>query len=134
MADDSNVDFYFDPTCGWAWRTSIWMRRVAAARGLTITWKLFSLAVVNQPDDYSKDSPGHVLGVPMERTLVLAERTCGNDAVDKLYVAIGNVYHGDIKRREILEPGTSTAYQRVMKPWPCGTSSGPRYASRICSS
>jgi 2-hydroxychromene-2-carboxylate isomerase len=104
MADDSNVDFYFDPTCGWAWRTSIWMRRIAAERGLKVTWRPFSLAVVNAPDDYTKDSPGHVLGVPLERALVLARRKAGNEGVDRLYVAQGNVYHGDMAREGFLEP------------------------------
>jgi 2-hydroxychromene-2-carboxylate isomerase len=104
MANDSNIDFYFDPTCGWAWRTSIWMRRVAAERELNVTWKPFSLAVVNAPDDYTKDSPGHLVGIYLERTIVMARRTAGNAAVDRLYVAYGNVFHGEANRQEILEP------------------------------
>lgn len=103
MAADASVDFYFDPTCGWAWRTSIWMRRIAKARGLSVTWKPYSLAVVNSPDDYTKGNPGHVVGVPLLRTLVLARRTAGNDAVDRLYVAYGNIYHGDIARDNVLD-------------------------------
>jgi 2-hydroxychromene-2-carboxylate isomerase len=106
MPNDSNIDFYFDPTCGWAWRTSIWMRRVAAERELSVTWKPFSLAVVNAPDDYKKDSPGHVIGVSLERTIVMARRTAGNAAVDRLYVAFGNVFHGEANRQEILEQAT----------------------------
>jgi 2-hydroxychromene-2-carboxylate isomerase len=104
MSNDSNLDFYLDPTCGWAWRTSIWMRRVAAERGLEVTWKPFSLAVVNAPDNYKNDTPGHVIGVPLLRSLVMARRTAGNEALDRLYVAFGNVFHGEMKRQEILEP------------------------------
>ncbi|MBV9581183.1 MAG: DsbA family protein [Chloroflexi bacterium] len=104
MPNDSDIDFYFDPTCGWAWRTSIWMRRVAAQRALNVTWIPFSLAVVNSPEDYNKDSPGHVTGVALERALVMARRTAGNAAVDRLYVAYGNVLHGEVNRQTVLEP------------------------------
>src|SRR5579864_5850079 len=103
MADDTRLDFYFDPTCGWAWRTSIWMRRIAREQSLAITWRPFSLAVMNSPDDWTKDSPGHVVGFPMERTLVLARRKAGNEAVNRLFVAYGNVFHGDMAREGFLD-------------------------------
>ena len=79
------------------------MRRIARARSLSIVWRPYSLAVVNSPDDYRKGNPGHVAGVPLLRTLVLARRTAGNDAVGRLYVAYGNVYHGDMARDGVLE-------------------------------
>jgi mycothiol-dependent nitroreductase-like protein len=97
------VDFYFDPVCGWAWRTSIWMRRVARMRPIKVNWKLFSLAVANSPEDWTKDpSEGHLHGAGLNRTLVLARRKGGNEAIDRLYVAYGNAIFGT---RELLTWG-----------------------------
>jgi len=95
VADAIDLDFYFDPACGWAWRTSIWIRRIAAERSINVTWKLFSLTLNNAPDDMKNDpSLDTADGVAMERTIALARRIGGNAAVDKLYVAYGNARHG----------------------------------------
>ena len=100
MSDEIEVDFYFDPVCGWAWRTSIWMRRVAKQRPIKVNWKLLALAVINSPDDWTKDpNEGHLHAAGLNRTLILARRTGGNDALDRLYVAYGNAIFGT---RELL--------------------------------
>ena len=48
MADTSTqkqpVDFYFDPSCPWAWRTALWIQEVEKVRPIEVTWKFFSLA------------------------------------------------------------------------------------------
>ncbi len=103
MADKIEVEFYFEPVCGWAWRTSIWMRRVAQERPIHVNWKLLSLAAINNPEDWTKDpNTSHVHAGGMNRTLLLARRTAGNDAVDRLYVAYGNAIFGT---RELLTWG-----------------------------
>src|SRR5579871_2620235 len=103
MADTIEVEFYFEPVCGWAWRTSIWMRRVARERPIHVNWKLLSLAAINNPEDWTKDpNTGHVHAGGMNRTLILARRKEGNDAVDRLYVAYGNAIFGT---RELLTWG-----------------------------
>ncbi|MBV9325578.1 MAG: hypothetical protein JO352_17540 [Chloroflexi bacterium] len=103
MADKIDVEFYFEPVCGWAWRTSIWMRRVARERPINVNWKLLSLAAINNPEDWTKDpNTGHVHAAGLNRTLVLARRKAGNDAMDRLFVAYGNAIFGT---RELLTWG-----------------------------
>jgi 2-hydroxychromene-2-carboxylate isomerase len=101
---DIEVDFYFEPVCGWAWRTSIWMRRVAKARGVKVSWKLLALAAINSPEDWTKDpNEGHIHAAGLNRTLILARRKGGNEAIDRLYVAYGNAIFGT---HELLTWGT----------------------------
>ena len=42
------VDFWFDPSCPWAWMTSRWVDEVATLRDLDVTWHAMSLAVLNE--------------------------------------------------------------------------------------
>jgi 2-hydroxychromene-2-carboxylate isomerase len=92
---NTEVEFYFEPVCGWAWRTSIWMRRVAKQRPITVNWKLLSLAAINSPEDWTRDpNEGHIHAAGLNRTLLLARRTGGNDAMDRLFVAYGNAIFG----------------------------------------
>jgi 2-hydroxychromene-2-carboxylate isomerase len=95
MTDQIDVEFYYEPVCGWAWRTSIWMRRVARQRPINVTWKLLSLAAINSPEDWTKDpNEGHIHAAGLNRTLLLARRTGGNEAMDRLFVAYGNAIFG----------------------------------------
>src|SRR5712691_6792325 len=106
MSDQIDVEFYFEPVCGWAWRTSIWMRRVAKARPINVHWKLLSLAAINSPDDWTKDSnEGHIHAAGLNRTLLLARRKGGNEAMDRLFVAYGNAIFGT---HELLTWGQRT--------------------------
>jgi hypothetical protein len=95
MAEQVELDFYFEPVCGWAWRTSVWIRRVAKERPVHVNWKLLSLAVVNSPEDWTKDpNVGHIHAAGLNRTLILARRKGGNEAMDRLFVAYGNAIFG----------------------------------------
>jgi predicted DsbA family dithiol-disulfide isomerase len=86
------VRFYFDPTCPWAWQTSRWIREVEQVRDIAIDWRLFSLRLVNEsPDDPLTDESAR--SVPALRALALAGREHGNDAVGRLYEAIGERIH-----------------------------------------
>lgn len=79
------VSFYFDPLCPWCWITAEWIREVRAQKGITVEWKLFSLAVVNEL--------GEERYVP-DRIAALARREGGNEAIDKAYLALGQLIHG----------------------------------------
>ena len=45
----TDVEFFVDPSCPWAWVTSRWAKEVATARDLTITWRSYCLEI---RDDY----------------------------------------------------------------------------------
>jgi hypothetical protein len=76
------------------------MRDVEQVRDITIDWRVFSLQLVHE----GKDDPLadlHVKGTPALRTLALARRRFGNDAVGRTYEALGRrVHDGD----EELDP------------------------------
>jgi hypothetical protein len=76
------------------------MRDVEQVRDITIDWRVFSLQLIHE----GKDDPLadlHVKGTPALRTLALARRRHGNEAVGRTYEAIGRrVHDGD----EELDP------------------------------
>ncbi len=91
----TELAFYFDPLCPWAWRTSKWIREVQRQMPLQVEWKPFSLAEANgleNPDIY----------IPL-RMIVLTEREGGNEAAARLYEVLGTAIHEqDV---DIREPG-----------------------------
>ena len=99
------LDFYFDVLCPYAWRTSLWIREVAQQRPLDITWKQFSLALVNNAEP---GTPRYDRGMLFGRLFIAAERLGGNSAVDRLYLAIGDALHGgqglDPTQDDVLQP------------------------------
>jgi 2-hydroxychromene-2-carboxylate isomerase len=109
MSEPIALDFYLDVSCRWAWWASIWLRRVARERPITIAWKVFSLAVQDNPDSYTEPPARahHVRDVDLLRALVAARRAGGNAAVDRLYVAYGNVIHG--AKGDVREPTVQAA-------------------------
>ncbi|MBV9581987.1 MAG: DsbA family protein [Chloroflexi bacterium] len=98
------LDFYFDVSCRWAWWASIWLRRIVPQRSLEVTWKVFSLAVQDNPDNYREPParPHHIQDVDLHRSLVAARRAGGQAALDRLYLAYGNVIHAD--RGDVRDP------------------------------
>ena len=85
------VRFHFDPLCPWAWQASKWIREVEKVRDVDIEWRLFSLELINDGDDPLADV--HARGAAALRTLVLVRREGGNDAVGRVYEAIGKRVH-----------------------------------------
>jgi len=72
---------------------------VRKVRPVDVTWRFFSLEVVNRKEgvtpDFQKDGSWAA-----HRTLALARRQGGNDAVERLYLALGAAQHG---RRESIK-------------------------------
>ncbi len=104
QGNTARIFFHFDPLCPLAWRTALWVREARQVRPLEVTWRLFSLEVVNrQPGtepDYT-NGPGWAA----LRTLALARRQGGNEGIEKLYVALGNAQHGrkeSIRERSVV--------------------------------
>ena len=88
-----SINFHFDPLCPLAWRTALWIREVRNVRPVDVTWRFFSLEVVNRKEDVEPDyQDGY--GWAGLRTLALARRQEGNKAVERLYLALGAAQHG----------------------------------------
>jgi 2-hydroxychromene-2-carboxylate isomerase len=85
------VEFYFDVSCPWAWRTALWMREVAKVRPVQVTWKFLSLAKINAANDYASES--HAASHATFPLLARARARGGNEAVERLYVALGQARH-----------------------------------------
>ena len=91
MAD---LHFYFDPVCPFAWLTSTWVRQVAAQRDYDVDWRFISLRVVNADVDYDAHFPadyeaGHTAGLRLLRVAARVRDMRGNEAVGRLYEALG---------------------------------------------
>ena len=103
-----NINFHFDPLCPLAWRTALWVREVRSVRPVNVTWRLFSLEIVNRKEGTEPDYVNG--GWTALRTLALARRQHGNEAVEKLYVALGNAQHG--RKESIRDQATIEACAR----------------------
>jgi predicted DsbA family dithiol-disulfide isomerase len=99
MSEPTRVDFYADPLCPWCWRTALWLRDVARRQPVSINWKLFSLMLVNHPEEYSDEQYGKWFR--LGRVMVAARKGGGNEAVERLYMSFGEAIHGE-ERREAL--------------------------------
>jgi 2-hydroxychromene-2-carboxylate isomerase len=88
------LTFYFDPTCPFTWRTSRWIRDVAARRGEDVRWRLLSLGILNEgqeiPEQYR---PVMAWGKGVLRVLAATDQQHGQEAVDRLYTAVGERIH-----------------------------------------
>ena len=90
----TDLHFYFDPVCPFAWMTSKWVRRVAAQRDYDVDWRFISLRVVNADVDYAAYFPpeyeaGHTAGLRLLRVAARARSMRGREAVGPLYAALG---------------------------------------------
>jgi hypothetical protein len=90
----SDLHFYFDPVCPFAWMTSKWVRRVQAARDYTVDWRFISLRLVNEHVDYAARFPpeyeaGHTAGLRLLRLAAAVRDEHGRAAVGDLYAALG---------------------------------------------
>lgn len=98
------INVHIDPLCPLAWRTALWLREVRSVRPVNIVWRIFSLEIVNRKEG---TEPDYVNGYGWAglRSLALARKRSGNEAFEKLYVALGNAAHGrkeNIRERSVV--------------------------------
>ncbi|AJM77608.1 DsbA family protein [Rathayibacter toxicus] len=90
----TTVDFWFDPSCPWAWLTSRFVDEVTAARELDVRWHIFSLTVLNEDKDIDEEHRVVFARALRYTRLVTAvvERE-GRQHVKPLYDALGTRIH-----------------------------------------
>ena len=94
VTDTVTVDFWFDPSCPWAWMTSRWVDEVARQRPLDVTWHIMSLAVLNEDKDVSEEYRAFFPRALRYTRLVSAAKELHGDAIVKpLYDALGTRIH-----------------------------------------
>lgn len=102
----TDLDFFFDPVCPWAWATSRWVTEVSSARNYAVSWKFISLSMINTDRGYSTNDDHHKLthnfGLASLRVASAARADAGNDGVSKFYSAFGALFHNQ-KKREGLD-------------------------------
>lgn len=106
------IDFWFDPSCPWAWLASRWVLEVEQQRPIEPRWHVMSLYILNEDKDLSEDYRtllNESLG-PV-RVCVAAGQKYGRDVMLPLYTALGNRIHHDKrpKDREMIAEALSEA-------------------------
>lgn len=95
-AETTRVDFWFDPTCPWAWMTSRWMVEVEREREIDLHWHVMSLGVVNEGKDLD---PGYRAMTDRSwgpaRVANAAQLRHGPGVLGGLYTALGTRIHLD---------------------------------------
>lgn len=89
------VDFWFDPSCPWAWMASRWVDEVATLRELDVTWHIMSLAVLNEE---KTDLSAHYTAflpraLRYTRLVAAVAELHGAQTVKPLYDALGTRIH-----------------------------------------
>ena len=114
------------------WRTSRWVRYVAGRTGEPVTWKFLSLAVLNEGKDVPEQfRPVLAFGRTAHRVLAAADQKYGQEAVERLYSALGRRLHYENagpdplrspqrSPRRSCRPTWSTPLRTTRWTWWCG--------------
>jgi hypothetical protein len=90
----TDVEFWFDPSCPWAWMTSRWVDEVARFRDLDVTWKIMSLSVLNEDKDVSESYRAFFpRALRYTRLVTAVQQLHGQEWVKPLYDALGTRIH-----------------------------------------
>jgi 2-hydroxychromene-2-carboxylate isomerase len=93
-SSSTSVEFWFDPSCPWAWMTSRWVDEVSKYRDLDVTWKIMSLAVLNENNEVSESYRSFFpRALRYTRLVAAAKELHGQSYVKPLYDALGTRIH-----------------------------------------
>ncbi len=85
----TTVSIWLDPVCPFSWNTARWLKGLAGERGLTIDWRLMSLAVLNE---------GRELPAPQQARMRDSRR------IGRLMAAIGHKHGAEAMGFSYVKP------------------------------
>lgn len=91
-----DAEFFLDTGCPWCWVTSRWVTNVQSERELSVRWRFISLMILNEDvdNDYvNRARPTHLAMLRILRACHEVREREGNDALGRLYTAIGTELH-----------------------------------------
>lgn len=105
---NSDVEFFFDPVCPWAWLTSRWVSEVASQRDLDVDWRFISLRIVNAERGYPDErlayyTKSHGTGLKLLRVAASVRQDEGPDSTAGLYTQFGGDLHVRGRKDEIMD-------------------------------
>jgi len=124
--EHTQVDFWFDPLCPWAWIASRWMLEVEKVRPVQTRWHVMSLAVLNEG---KQDMPERYQELMAQawgpvRVAIAAEQKFGPDVLLPLYTALGTRFHHEKAPRDratieaaLAEAGLPADLADAMDDW-----------------
>jgi len=108
----TQVDFWFDPTCPWAWMTSRWILEVEKVRDVKVTFHTMSLYILNEGRDLD---PGYRERIDAtlvaSRAAAAVQKLHGHDALREQK----NHRHLAIASVPVLASGQHTLYDAKEK-------------------
>lgn len=93
----TDVEFFVDPSCPWAWITSRWVKEVAPARDLNVGWRSYCLeirddygVVPTMPEAHRPTAlAAHAVAHRMLRIFEAVRAESGEETIDALYTDWG---------------------------------------------
>jgi 2-hydroxychromene-2-carboxylate isomerase len=106
------AEFWFDPRCPFAWISSRFMLEVEQVRDVKVTWRIMSLAYLNQDKDIPQEYRDMLANAwELVRVAMAVEQQHGQEKVLALYTALGTRLHneGREQSRELTEEALTEA-------------------------
>ena len=105
----TDLDFFWDPVCPWAWITSRWVNNVIDQRGIEVDWRFISLKVVNEEKGYAPElveryTKTHGLGYELLNVAAAVRAKHGPEKLGQLYTRFGTTIHIDRQAPVLREP------------------------------